>query len=160
MRRSGLVAVFLGAVAAAAAACDREERQLNEVPESPTRYDDNAYAMSQGKRLFSFMNCAGCHSQGGGGMGPPLMDDRWIYGSTPTDIFRTIVDGRPNGMPSFKHRLTEQQVWQLVAYVRTLGSLTEHMARSARDDHMKVAPNQIQRPRLRPTDITQRREPR
>ena len=37
----------------------------------------------QGKRLFSWYNCIGCHANGGGGIGPPLMDDEWIYGSRP-----------------------------------------------------------------------------
>src|SRR4051794_12790521 len=46
-------------------------------------YDENAYALSEGKRLFSNFNCSGCHAHGGGGMGPPLMDEKWIYGSAP-----------------------------------------------------------------------------
>src|SRR5699024_2472602 len=77
-------------------------------------YDDNAYAVSQGKRFFTWYNCVGCHAHGGGGMGPPLMDDKWLYGSRPQDIFTTIVEGRPNGMPSFRDRIPEQQVWQIV----------------------------------------------
>src|SRR5436305_11121046 len=46
-------------------------------------YEENAYALSQGKTLFSQFNCVGCHSHGGGGMGPPLMDREWVYGSNP-----------------------------------------------------------------------------
>jgi cytochrome c oxidase cbb3-type subunit 3 len=134
--------------------CDREERDFDSLPESPTRYDDNAYAISQGRTLYASMNCGGCHAQGGGGIGPALMDEKWIYGSRPTEIFETITQGRPNGMPSFEHRLTEQQVWQLVAYVRTVGSLTENMARSARDDHMVVSPNQMLREPQHPTDTS------
>src|ERR1044072_7928876 len=53
-------------------------------------YEENAYAVAQGRRLFTCFNCAGCHSQGGGGMGPALMDDKWIYGSEPQNIFATI----------------------------------------------------------------------
>jgi cytochrome c oxidase cbb3-type subunit 3 len=152
--RWGVVLLLAGS---AFLGCDREEREFDHPPESPTRYDDNAYAISQGKTLYASMNCAGCHSQGGGGIGPALMDARWIYGSQPTEIFRTIVEGRPNGMPSFAHRLTDQQVWQLVAYVRTVGSLTENMARSARDDHMMVSPNQMLREPQHPTDTSGRR---
>src|SRR4051812_14766719 len=44
-------------------------------------YAGNAYAMNEGKRLYSWFNCVGCHAHGGGGMGPPLIDDRWIYGA-------------------------------------------------------------------------------
>jgi len=43
-------------------------------------YYDNAEAVNTGKRLFQQYNCSGCHSNGGGGMGPDLMDDVWIYG--------------------------------------------------------------------------------
>src|SRR5690349_23123208 len=38
-------------------------------------YYDNADAVVTGKRLFTQYNCSGCHSDGGGGMGPDLMDD-------------------------------------------------------------------------------------
>ena len=41
---------------------------------------------------------------GGGGIGPPLMDDRWIYGSAPENIYASIVQGRPNGMPAWGGR--------------------------------------------------------
>ena len=80
----------------------------------------SAYEIAQGKQLFRWYNCVGCHAQGGGGIGPALMDDQWIYGSSPEAIFATIVEGRPNGMPSFRGRIPEAQVWQLVAYVRSL----------------------------------------
>jgi cytochrome c oxidase cbb3-type subunit 3 len=99
-------------------------------------YDDNAYAVSEGKQLFDQMNCSGCHSHGGGGIGPPLTDDEWIYGSEPQNIFATIVEGRPNGMPAFKGRIPTYQVWKLVAYVRALGGLQGKAIRTTRDDHM------------------------
>jgi cytochrome c oxidase cbb3-type subunit III len=99
-------------------------------------YDDNAYAVSEGKRLFDQMNCSGCHSHGGGGIGPALTDDEWIYGSEPQNIFATITEGRPNGMPTFRGRLTNNQIWQLVAYVRALGGLQGKAIRTTRDDHM------------------------
>ena len=43
-------------------------------------YYSNAEAVNTGKRLFQQYNCSGCHSNGGGGMAPDLMDDVWIYG--------------------------------------------------------------------------------
>lgn len=87
-------------------------------------YEGNSAAIAQGRRLFQSMNCVGCHaSQGGGGMGPPLSDTQWIYGSEPQQIFLTIVQGRPNGMPSFARALPQDDVWKLVAYVRTLSAV-------------------------------------
>ncbi len=149
-------------------ACEREERRLNEADRRPPTqfvtqvalqpgpnfvadtvegpYDDNAYGTTEGQRLFGQMNCSGCHANGGGGMGPPLMDDEWIYGSRPDQIFATIAEGRANGMPAWKYRLTTDQIWQLVAYVRSLGGLTPKSARPGRDDHMQVKPAPTQTP--------------
>ena len=47
-------------------------------PPAANRYEENAYAMAQGKRLYIKFNCVGCHANGGGGSGPALMDDTWI----------------------------------------------------------------------------------
>jgi cytochrome c oxidase cbb3-type subunit III len=73
-----------------------------------------------GKQLFQAMNCNGCHSNGGGGFGPPLMEKTWIYGGRVENIASTIVEGRPNGMPSFRSLLAMEQVWELAAYVKSL----------------------------------------
>jgi cytochrome c oxidase cbb3-type subunit 3 len=107
-----------------------------EAPRIQNDYEDNAYAVSEGKRLFDWYNCSGCHAHGGGGSGPALMDDRWIYGGESAQIYRTIVEGRPNGMPSFRGKIPENQLWQIVAFVRSLnGKVTKDVA-SGRDDHM------------------------
>ena len=100
-------------------------------------YEENAYALSEGKHLFESMNCSGCHAHGGGGMGPPLMDDKWIYGGEPEKIFATIVEGRPNGMPSFRGKLPDYQVWQIAAYVRSLSGQVSKNAATSRDDNMQ-----------------------
>jgi cytochrome c oxidase cbb3-type subunit 3 len=64
------------------------------------------------------------------------MDAQWIYGSEPQNIYTTIVEGRPNGMPSFRGKIPDQQVWEIVAYVRSLsGQLPKDVA-PGRDDHM------------------------
>jgi cytochrome c oxidase cbb3-type subunit III len=100
-------------------------------------YEGNAYAIAEGQRLYTSMNCVGCHFHGGGGIGPPLMDDFWLYGNQPAQIYQTIVEGRPNGMPSFGGKIPPQQVWQLVAYVRSLSGMQPMDAVSARDDHIQ-----------------------
>lgn len=111
-------------------------------PRTPYVYDHNAWAISEGKTLYNAMNCNGCHSHGGGGMGPPLRDGVWIYGVSPEAIFTTIVEGRPRGMPAYRGKLAEHDVWKLVAYVRALGGQIEKDALSARDEHMRVTPPQ------------------
>ena len=69
-------------------------------------------------------------------MGPPLMDDEWIYGSSGENIYNTIIQGRPNGMPSFAGKIPSPQIWQIVTYVRSLSGLTPMAGRSARAEHM------------------------
>jgi cytochrome c oxidase cbb3-type subunit 3 len=154
--------------------CDREERRFTDAsaPTPPayatvsldtlqpgvpapdfdvaSRSDRNAYDISEGKRLFSQWNCAGCHSHGGGGMGPPLMDSEWVYGSDPENIVATIVEGRPNGMPSFRNRIPAQQLWQLAAYVRSLSGLTPKAASSGRDDDMAYKRDEQRMPTQHP----------
>jgi cytochrome c oxidase cbb3-type subunit 3 len=103
------------------------------------KFEDSAYAVGEGKRLYNAYNCVGCHAQGGGAIGPALMDSEWIYGSHPEQIYSTIVQGRPNGMPSFGGKLPDYQVWELVAYVRSMsGQLPSDVAPS-RSDTMPVA---------------------
>ena len=83
-------------------------------------YYDNPEAVAAGQRMFQFLNCSGCHSSGGGGMGPSLMDDEWIYGGRLEQIHQTLVEGRPNGMPAWAGKVPDEQLWQLAAYVRSL----------------------------------------
>jgi cytochrome c oxidase cbb3-type subunit III len=126
-----------------AAGCEREQRQIQLPPAEASQFkplgtsnERNAYALSQGKTLFRWFNCAGCHSAGGGGMGPALMDDVWRYGNNPQDIFKTIMDGRPNGMPAFRGRISDDQAWQLVAYVRSMSGWARKDAAPGRSDSL------------------------
>ena len=155
--------ILIIALVALSNACKREKRAFQEQPpvvhtvDSKTvmqlppgaslpvqnvknDYEENAYALSEGKRLFSAYNCNGCHSLGGGGMGPALMDNKWIYGGKPEEIFSTIVAGRPNGMPSFRDRVPDFQIWQLAAYVRSMSGQLRKDAASTRDDHLQGRP--------------------
>lgn len=90
-------------------------------PAGTNPLEPTATTIAEGKRLYQWYNCAGCHGlNGGGGMGPPFADADWIYGSEPATIFQSIVQGRPGGMPAFG-ALADDHVWKVVAYVRTLG---------------------------------------
>jgi len=101
-------------------------------------YEGNAYHISEGKRLFTWFNCVGCHAHGGGDSGPPLMDDKWIYGGEIDQIYLTIVQGRPNGMPAFGGKIPSQQIWEIAAYIRTMGGHGPKAARPGREDHMQL----------------------
>jgi cytochrome c oxidase cbb3-type subunit III len=83
----------------------------------------------EGKRLYAWFNCSGCHgSNGGGSIGPPFMDDDWIYGGDNAAVFASIVEGRPQGMPAYGGRLADVDVWRLVSYVRYLSGREEPKA--------------------------------
>lgn len=86
--------------------------------ESPHKGD--AQARAEGKRMYMWMNCAGCHFEGGGGIGPPLMNDDWIYGGEPAQIFDSIASGRANGMPAYGDKLSTDQIWLIVEHVLSL----------------------------------------
>lgn len=140
--------------------CEREVRRFRDNPSSPKGtaalselypgtvpphrekgpYDDEAWSVSEGQRNFQWFNCSGCHSNGGGGIGPALMDEKWIYGGAPENIFASIIEGRPNGMPSFRGRIPDQQVWQLVAYVRSLSGQLRKDVEPGRSDSLNGRP--------------------
>ncbi|MER8440815.1 c-type cytochrome [Mesorhizobium sp. M1312] len=109
-------------------------------------FEANAFHLSQGKRLFNWFNCSGCHANGGGGMGPALMDEKWIYGGSIESIHATIRDGRPNGMPSFRNRVPNDQIWELAAFVRSLSGKVPSSAAPGRDDDMMVHPSENRLP--------------
>ncbi len=92
-------------------------------PKTANPYEGNVAAINEGKLLYNRFNCVGCHAAGGGAIGPALMDDKWAYGSDPGDIFTTIAEGRPRGMPGFRDKIPEDDMWKIVAYVRALGGL-------------------------------------
>ena len=83
---------------------------------------DNPRSVAQGHRLYMAMNCAGCHGyKGEGGMGPKLTDTYWRYGGTPAQIYQTLVEGRPQGMPAWGRALPPVKLWELTAFVSSLG---------------------------------------
>ena len=109
-----LASVPLGDVAGAA--------QAGSVLDTANPLGNDPRAVAEGHRLFMAMNCAGCHGyNGGGGMGPKLTDSYWRYGGAPAQIYNTLVQGRPQGMPSWGKVLPPVKLWELTAYVSSLG---------------------------------------
>jgi cytochrome c oxidase cbb3-type subunit 3 len=86
------------------------------------QYENNPAAIAAGQRLFGWYNCSGCHSNGGGNIGPPLMDDKWRYGGSIDQIYASIYQGRPNGMPSWAGKIPDGQIWQIASFVRSLSA--------------------------------------
>jgi cytochrome c oxidase cbb3-type subunit 3 len=151
--------IWLALLAAAVlAGCEREARPFKGRTASAASaapgtsrnpYAGNAWGVSEGKRLYTLYNCVGCHANGGGGMGPALMDEFWIYGSDDASVFETISRGRPNGMPAFGSRVTESQIWMLTAYVESMSGRLPMDVLPSRSDHLRAStPENGRRPRL------------
>ena len=77
--------------------------------------------LSTGKVVFE-ANCISCHNNNGGGnqIGPNLTDKNWIYGFDIKDVFFTVKNGRPNGMPEHNSKLNPIQIQQVASYVLSL----------------------------------------
>lgn len=144
---------ILASAALLLAACEREQRDFHTPATSRggamgDHYQRDAFDVAQGKRLFGWMNCSGCHSRGGGGIGPALMDDRWLYGGKIQQIYRSIRDGRRNGMPAWRNRMTDEQIWQVAAYVRSMGRYVRKDVAPSRDDAMQTGKAESRRERI------------
>jgi len=159
-------------LAATLAGCERERREYHSAPRGDNprpaltdfqpggnplgisavgaHYQANAYHINQGSRWYRAFNCNGCHGAGGGGIGPALMDAPWRYGGSIDQIHASIVDGRPNGMPAWRTRLTDEQAWQLAAYVRALSGNVSMAAAPSRRDALNATPPLNQLPRQPP----------
>lgn len=171
MRDRALLLATLGALVALLPACRREERSyrldppvleaLDAVALMPGRIggappdvyvargrsaESNALDLSQGKRLYDAFNCRGCHADGGGAGGPAFLDGSWRYGADPASVYSSIRDGRDNGMPAFRDRLTPEQIWQLAGYVRTIGTYSAPTGATSRNDQMQSRPAENRAP--------------
>ncbi|MGZ5050103.1 MAG: c-type cytochrome [Methylobacter sp.] len=81
-------------------------------------YANDNKAIFEGSKLFVSMNCVACH--GAVGSGGALAGRAWFYGDSPEQLFLSILQGRPNGMPAFGDLLPEDSIWKLVAYIKSL----------------------------------------
>jgi cytochrome c oxidase cbb3-type subunit 3 len=86
-------------------------------------YEGNKNAISTGGKLFVAYNCIDCHgADGSGAVGPAFSDGRWHFGGAPGEVFESIYQGRPDGMPGWGGRISNDEIWMLTAYVRSLSS--------------------------------------
>lgn len=88
----------------------------------------SAANLAAAKEIYSD-KCANCHGDGGKGDGsdammydpaPSDLTDPKVGKKTDGELYYQITEGR-KPMPSFKKKLTDEQRWGLVLFVRSLG---------------------------------------
>ena len=98
--------------------------QLSKAPPSAQSlknpYAGQAEAAAAGRKLF-VQHCAECHGQDGRGLErAPDLHSPPIQNATPGTLFWALRNGRVRkGMPSWS-QLPDQQLWQIVTYLKTL----------------------------------------
>ena len=99
--------------------------QESAVPTSPK-------SVADGAKIFA-RSCASCHGRTGMGDGPAakqltpkpsnLVDAEWAHGATDSEIFAVIRSGVPkSAMKGFASKMTEHEIWDVINYLRSLGS--------------------------------------
>lgn len=74
----------------------------------------------EGRRLFLKLNCYGCHGMAaGGGMGPA------IVGAERGDVAEVLRRGEDGGMPSYRAWVSDTDITNLTAYLRSIGTPNE-----------------------------------
>jgi mono/diheme cytochrome c family protein len=111
-------------------ACSKEVRTLDsDQPQSAptgaedpraTRFEGNAFQVSQGGRYFTWYGCGACHAQGAQGV-LNLADGRWRHGGSVDAVYASVA--RRHGRYRYGERIPAEQLWQLTAYVRQLTTL-------------------------------------
>jgi mono/diheme cytochrome c family protein len=110
-----VLGLMLGQLGISAAQDQAKPKKLNP-------YTGNPEVIREGKRLYIYFGCSSCHGVGGGGgMGVPLLDDEWKFGSDDETLFRLLKGKIPEQtMPSFEEDMEDDQAWKILAYVRSL----------------------------------------
>ncbi|PCJ56342.1 MAG: hypothetical protein COA73_12310 [Candidatus Hydrogenedentota bacterium] len=83
-----------------------------------------------GRRIFYRM-CVTCHGMDGKGKTDMVKSlnaqpsdftiAKFKYGQSDGELFTLIQNGTPNGMTPYGNTLKEQQIWQTIIYIRSLG---------------------------------------
>lgn len=99
---------------AAAALCAAQAPRTNPFANDPT-------AIGDGKPMFS-LRCAPCHGRNAdGGRAPDLTRGVYSVGDSDEDLFRVIAEGAAGTeMPDFLSRIGQDNVWRLVAFLRSI----------------------------------------
>lgn len=125
--------------------CQREKRDVGPAPpvtppisaQDPRsdQYQKNLWQIAQGARLFAWYGCQSCHTEQAHGA-LDLADDSWRNGGDLAQVWASIAEGRPDGMPAYGGRIPDEQIWQLTAYVRDMHNHARPMLRRQDADQL------------------------
>jgi Cytochrome c, mono- and diheme variants len=78
----------------------------------------NPAFVSSGQATFE-ANCVACHGKElQGGIGFNLVDDEWVHGGKPSEIYHTVDEGVPEkGMQAWGPLLGQKRIAEVVAYI-------------------------------------------
>ena len=114
--------VFVGLLAAALAG---SAFQVAPPASNPVPY--TKASITRGKAWFA-QNCPLCHGDDGKAQGSAIAvaadltaPSLWKYGASDAQIFSTIRNGAGDNMPAFGGDLKDQQIWELVNFIRSIG---------------------------------------
>jgi len=80
----------------------------------------NPAAAADGQRIYN-QTCQTCHGPAGqGDRGPELTTARFVHGNDDADVFHTIRAGIPGTQMPPSAGLSDEQIWQLVTYIRSV----------------------------------------
>jgi putative heme-binding domain-containing protein len=91
-------------------------------PATGNPHNGNEAAIKTGMGLFR-VRCADCHGMDAKGVRGPDLTQVWASGRTDDGLFRTLRNGVPGTeMPAIYIRTPDDEVWKLLAYLRTLAA--------------------------------------
>ena len=116
---------LLLSVTAADGAAERPTPGEAQSLRNPVAY--SAEAAREGRKSYLRL-CQYCHGADGRAQANPDFEapslrspDEWRYGATDGELFVSIKFGAGHDMPPFSKQLEDEQVWEVVHYLRSIG---------------------------------------
>ena len=108
--------------------CARPQARASSVrAPRPTRIRTAATPRASPRARRSSRRSARCVTSptASGLVGPSLVDPYWKYGHSDAELFETVSEGRPGGMPPWGTQLGDDKIWKVLAYLETLPKQSE-----------------------------------
>lgn len=112
----------------------------NSIDEHNVVFVTDEAALEKAKALY-IQNCAACHAADGGGtVGPNLVDEYWIHGGSIQDIFKVIKYGvQEKGMIPWQDKLSPEEIQNISSFILTLKGTTPANPKAPQGDKYEVS---------------------